>query len=79
MSTSVYRTKEVYRTTVTITTIMTDVASFFTGLVNVILGLLITPAATTLSPLQVIMWAGLILGFLTFVISLIRRMASQNG
>lgn len=59
------------------TSIMTDVASFFNGLVNVIIALLL-PTTGSLSPLQVVMWAGLILGFLTFVVGLIKRLASQG-
>lgn len=57
---------------------MADVTEFFTGLVAVVYGLLVTPAATELTPLQAVMWAGLILGFLTFVVSLIKRLASQG-
>lgn len=57
---------------------MADVATFFGELVKVIYNLLVTPAATTLTPLQVIMWSGLILGFLVFVVSLIKRLSSQS-
>lgn len=57
---------------------MTAVAAFFTGLVDVLIGLLIPATGAVLSPLQVIMWAGLILGFLTFVVGLIKRLASQG-
>jgi hypothetical protein len=61
------------------TDIMTDVADFFNGLVGVIIALLMPASgSTTLSPLQIVMWAGLILGFLTFVVSLIKRLASQG-
>lgn len=68
-----------YRTpTVTITTIMTDVATFFGQLISVLYGLLVTTGASTLTPLQIIMWAGLVLGFLTFVIGLVKRLASQG-
>lgn len=57
---------------------MTDVASFFTELVKIVLSLLITPGATALSPLQVVMWAGLILGFIVFVIGVVKKLASQG-
>lgn len=58
---------------------MTLVVGFFSGLVAVVQGLLITDGATTLSPLQVLMWAGLILGFIPFVVALIRSLTRQNG
>jgi hypothetical protein len=57
---------------------MTAVAEFFNGLVTVILNLLITPAATELTALQTLMWAGLIFGFLGLVISLIKGLASRG-
>jgi hypothetical protein len=63
---------------ITMTQIMTQVADFFNGLVSVVVSLLIPATGTSLTPLQVIMWAGLILGFLTFIISLIKRLASQG-
>lgn len=57
---------------------MTQVGTFFNGLVLVLVGLLLPATGTSLSPLQVIMWAGLILGFLLFVVGLIKRLASSG-
>lgn len=57
-------------------TILQDVADFFSGLVDVLIGLLIPATGTTLSPLQVVMWAGLVIPFISIVLSIIRRMAS---
>lgn len=58
------------------TQIMTQVAEFFTGLVGVLMGLLIPATGTTIGPLQVVMWAGLTLGFLVFVVNLVKKLAA---
>lgn len=60
------------------TDILSDVASFFSGLVDIIVALLI-PTTGDLSPLQVLMWAGLVFGFIGLVIGLVKRMASSGG
>lgn len=57
---------------------MESVASFFTLLVDVLLSLLLTDGVATITPLQTLMWAGLILGFLVFVIGVVKRLASQG-
>lgn len=62
----------------TIGDIMTQIVVFFNGLVNVLLGLLLPATGTTLSPLQVLMWGGLVFGFLPIVLGLIKRMASSG-
>jgi hypothetical protein len=64
---------------ITITDVLTQVTAFFNGLVAVILGLLVPATGTVLSPLQVVMWAGLIFGFIGLVLGLIKKMASSNG
>ena len=58
---------------------MTQVSDFFTGLVNVLLGLLIPATGTTLSPIQVLMWAGLVFVFLPGVLAIIRSLASRGS
>lgn len=65
--------------TITITDILTQVTTFFNGLVTVITGLLLPASGTTLTPLQVLMWAGLVFGFIGLVLALIKRMASSGG
>lgn len=70
--------KEEPPTAITIGDILTQVADFFNGLVDVLVALLIPATGTTLTPLQVLMWAGLILGFLPFVLGLIKRLSSQS-
>lgn len=57
---------------------MTDVATFFGELIKIIYSLLVTTGVATLTPLQVIMWSGLVLGFLVFVVGLIKRLSSQG-
>lgn len=58
---------------------MTQVTTFFNGLVSVLMGLLVPATGTTLTPLQTLMWAGLVFGFLGLVLALIKRMASSSG
>ena len=58
------------------TDIMTAVADFFAGLVQILVSLLLP--AGGLTPLSIVMWAGLILGFLTFTVGLIKRLSSQG-
>ena len=53
---------------------MTSVGTFFTALVTVVYNLL-APASGALTSLQILMWAGLILGFIPFVVGLIKRLA----
>jgi hypothetical protein len=57
---------------------MTAVTAFFTSLVGVVSGLLI-PATGTISPLQTLMWAGLILSFIPFVVGLVKSLARGGG
>lgn len=57
---------------------MVAVGVFFQGLVTVVMGLLV-PEAGAITPLQTLMWAGLILTFIPFVVSLIKRLASSGG
>lgn len=62
-----------------ITAVLTQVTPFFNGMISLILGLLLPASGATLSPLQVLMWAGLVFSFIGLIVGLIRRMASSGG
>lgn len=59
------------------TDILDAVATFFGGIVEILTTFLV-PASGTLSPVQTVMWAGLVLSFILFVVTLIRRFASTG-
>jgi hypothetical protein len=48
---------------------MTAVTGFFTGLFDVISGILVP---STLGPVEIVIWAGLTLGFIPFVVKFIK-------
>lgn len=60
------------------TDIATQVSDFFTAIVTILTGLLLPATGTTLAPLQVLMWAGLMFTFIPIVLALVRKMASAG-
>jgi len=53
------------------------VVTFFQGLIDVVLGLLL-PATGSLSPLQVVMWGALIFPFIGMVIGIVKGLAGRG-
>jgi len=62
-----------------ISAVLTAITPFFNGIVGLLTGLLLPATGTTLSPLQALMWAGLVFPFIGIILGLIRRMASAAG
>lgn len=65
--------------TITFANIATQVAGLLTAIVTMLEGLLLPATGTTLSPLQALMWAGLVLPFLVFITGYIRKLARAGG